>query len=55
MAPVFGELEGGGIAVLPMPHNFVGCPNLEQNSPGFAIPGAWFGANIKNPTQCMGS
>ena len=50
MAPGFGEPEGGGAAVLPRPHNFVGCPSFEQNGPGFAIPDAQCGACIGVPT-----
>ena len=55
MAPEFGEPEGGGVAVFPMPNSFVSCPSFERNGPGFAVPDARFGANIRDPTQRSGS
>jgi len=50
MAPGFGDPEGGGIAILPGPHSFTGCPSFERNGPHFAIPDARFRVN-KYPGQ----
>ena len=33
MAPGFDDPEGGGIAILPRPYNFTGCPSFERNGP----------------------
>ena len=53
MAPGFGEPEGGWVAVLPRPHNFVGCSSFERNGSVVAIPDARFGA--RDPKQWTGS
>ena len=51
-APGSGEPEGGGVAVLTAPHNFIGCPSFRRNAygPGLAIADARFGANIGDLT-----
>jgi len=51
----FGEPEGGDVAILPRPHNFIGCPSSKRNDLDHAVPDARFGANIQDPTQRMGS
>lgn len=55
-APEFGEPKGDGVAVLleAHNHNLIGCPSFKRNGPGFAIPDAQFGANIRDPNSANG-
>ena len=54
-APGFGELEGGRAAALPRLRNFVSRPSFKRNGLDFAILDAWYGADIRDPTERSGS
>jgi hypothetical protein len=54
-APACGEVEVGGIAVLPVPCSSEGWLGFKRNGQGVVISGTWFGDNIYVPTQRTGS